>query len=302
LREALANSVNMVAIKLMRDIGIEAVIHFAQEIGVKSSLAPFLPLALGASAMRPIELANVYSVIASGGVLDEPRLIERVQGPTGGVIWQAMRKPKNVMDPAVAYLITDMMTSVVQSGTAKRVKKLGRPAAGKTGTTNGHTDAWFSGFVPGLVTTVWVGFDDNRSLGKGEQGAKTALPIWLEYMTAAVTGPTRAFMPPRRGISILKIDRETGLLAPEGLPEERVLIERFLTGTGPTEYATLPGEMDSDSFLLDQFGFGGDDLDSGSGASPPGAAAALTVAPAPRGAMPAAPAGRTVDPEDAPPQ
>ena len=302
LREALANSVNMVAIKLLRDVGIPRTVAFAEQIGVQSTLDPVLPLALGASVVRPIELANVYAVFASGGLLDEPRLIDRVLGPTGGVIWQPTAAPKQVLDPAVAYLITDMMTSVVQHGTAQRAKKLGRPAAGKTGTTNGHTDAWFSGFVPDLVTTVWVGFDDNRPLGKGETGSQTALPIWLDYMQAAVTGPPKAFIPPRDGISILRIDADSGKLAPQGLPEEQVVIERFLTGTGPTEYAALPGEQDADSFLLDQFGLGGEDGAPGAATAAAGGAGAATPSTArtQRPTATTATAGRTMDPEDLP--
>ena len=288
IREAIAHSVNMVAIKVLRDTGLSPTIDFARRLGIESPLDPYLPLALGASAVRPIELANAYAVLASGGLLAEPVFIERVTGPTGSPLFEAELQPERVIEPGLAAVITDLLTSVVKEGTAVRARSLGHPAAGKTGTTNDHTDAWFAGFARGLVTITWVGFDDNRSLGKGEQGSRTALPIWLSYMKEALRDrPVREFDAPEEGIVSRRIDRQTGLLAPDGLDTDRIVEERFLAGTGPTEYAALPGEVTEDSFLLDQLGEG-----------EPGG----TTPPLPPTPPPEVTRRRTLDPEDLPPR
>ncbi len=311
IRHALAHSVNMVAIKVLRDVGTEPVIELGRRLGITTRLDPYLPLALGASAVRPIELANVYAVLASGGRLADPVFIDRVEGPAGSVMFRAEGQPREVLDPAVAWLVTDLLRSVVREGTAVRARNLGHPVAGKTGTTNDHTDAWFAGYLPGLAAVTWVGFDDNRSLGKGEQGSRTALPIWLSFVREAVRDRSAGEFPRPEGIETKRIDRETGLLAPEGLPEDRVLEEHFLAGTGPTQVATLPGEVTEDSFLLDQFGLG-----DGSGEEPappapgvpppvPPTAAPLPApppSPPPPPPRPAPPVRRTLDPEDLPPR
>jgi penicillin-binding protein 1A len=150
-------------------------------------------------------------------------------------------------------LITKVMESVIEEGTAASARgKLGRPAAGKTGTTNldkKRPDAWFMGFTPNLVTGAWVGFDDMRDLGHGEQGARAALPMWVEIMQGALKGvPPQPFMQPP-GVVVQKIDPKTGLLAPPGA---QAIDEVFLEGTAPTQVAPAAGEANPDTFITDQ--------------------------------------------------
>jgi penicillin-binding protein 1A len=157
------------------------------------------------------------------------------------------------MPPAVAYLATSLMRSVVEEGTAVAVRELGRPAAGKTGTANEYRDAWFSGYTPDLVATAWVGFDDHSSLGSGETGGKAALPIWLGFMRSALDGkPSRDFEVPA-GVQTVKVDPSSGLLAGAHVPGRT---ENFLEGTAPTAEAPPPGEASPDRFLMEEPGRG----------------------------------------------
>jgi penicillin-binding protein 1A len=155
----------------------------------------------------------------------------------------------------VAYVVVSLMRSVIQEGTgAAAAARLRRPAAGKTGTSNGVRDAWFVGFTPDLLAAVWVGFDDQRKLGRGEAGAKTALPIWIDFMTKAVAGqPIRDFPQPP-GVVVQRIDRATGLLPPAGKEVGADSFDEvFLEGTAPTESAPAPGqEQSADELLLGQ--------------------------------------------------
>ena len=183
------------------------------ECGIESKMKPDLSLALGSYEVTPRELANAYATYASGGEYATSTLITKIVGPDGKSIKLPAGPPKRrVMEPAEAYLITNIMTSVITEGTARRAQALGRPAAGKTGTTNQAKDAWFSGFTTELVATVWVGYDDAHPLGWGEQGAVTALPAWVEFMRAAHKGrPVTQFARPA-GIVTAKIDPVSGLL------------------------------------------------------------------------------------------
>jgi penicillin-binding protein 1A len=140
-----------------------------------------------------------------------------------------------VISPETAYLVTNLMESVVRNGTGARAKELGRPVAGKTGTTNDMKDAWFAGFVPQLVAVSWIGYDQERSLGRGETGSRAALPGWLAFMQEAVKGMEPVDFPVPDGIEFRPIDPETGLLAPED--SAQAYIEAFARGTAPTRYA-----------------------------------------------------------------
>lgn len=254
LRVALAKSKNTAALQLVDTSrgGVEpaAVVALAHDLGVESDLVAMPSIALGASEVKPIELTNVYATFAAGGKRMVPQLIKKIGGedlpsPTAQAV-QALK-------PEAAYLITDVMRSVIEEGTAASARgKLGRPVAGKTGTTNlekKRPDAWFVGFTPNLVTGVWVGFDDMRDLGRGEQGARAALPIWVEIMQGALKGtpPTPFVQPP--GIVVQKIDPKTGLLAAPGAP---AIDEVFLEGTAPTQVAPAAGEANPDTFITDQ--------------------------------------------------
>src|SRR5207245_958726 len=141
-----------------------------------------LSLALGASGVTPLEMANAYATFPAMGKYADPVLVVSIAGQP-----QVVPPAQEAIRPEVAFLMTQVLTSVMQEGTARSAaSRLNRPAAGKTGTTNAHRDAWFIGFVPDLVAAVWVGFDDMRQLGRGEQGARVALPIWTSFMTQAL--------------------------------------------------------------------------------------------------------------------
>lgn len=252
LREALANSINQVAVRVIEDVTPAEVVSFAQSLGITTELEPTLALALGASDVLPIELVNAYATFPAGGRWAPWRLITRIEGPDGDVELPAPMEPRDVMTPAEAYLLTSMMTSVIDHGTARSARRLGRPLAGKTGTSNDARDAWFVGFSPDLIAGVWVGFDDRRPLGRRESGARSALPIWMELMEHALQGRSRAGFPVPSGIETARIDPATGLLAYEG--QENGMDEVFLEGTAPTETASPPDEVDPNRFLMEQFG------------------------------------------------
>jgi penicillin-binding protein 1A len=262
LRDALANSVNQVAIRVIEELTPEAVVPFAHELGISSELDPSLALALGASEVRPVELANVYATLASGGRWSPYRIITRVEDASGAeVALPAAEASRDPLTPAEAYVVTSMLTSVVTVGTARAALSLHRPIAGKTGTSNDARDAWFAGYTPDLAGVVWVGFDDHRALGRRETGARTALPIWIDVMEHATEGrPAVDFAEPS-GIVRVRIDPRTGLLAYEG--QEDAIEEIFVEGTQPTEIAREPGVLDPTSFLMEQF-----DEDADAGVTP----------------------------------
>ena len=252
LRTALAHSINTVAIKLLEQVGIPVVRDMASRVGITSPIADDvgLALALGATAVHPLELANAYATFAAGGWRGVPQLVTQIGDQSLDAV-----APVAAMKPDVAYVVVSMMRSVIQEGTAASVAgRLRRPAAGKTGTSNALRDAWFVGFTPDLLAAVWVGFDDQRKLGRGEAGAKTALPIWTDFMTRALVGqPIRDFAQPP-GVVVQRIDKATGLLPPPGKEiGADSFDEVFLEGTAPTETAPAAGqEQSADELLLGQ--------------------------------------------------
>jgi penicillin-binding protein 1A len=252
-RMALARSINLVAIRVIERVGPESVVGLAQSLGITSPLEPSLSLSLGASEVRPIELVNAYATFAAGGRYEPTRIVRRIEAPGGEPVeLPALDPPRDVFTPAEAYVVTSMLSSVVSNGTAGKAQALGRPVAGKTGTSNEARDAWFVGYSPRTVAGVWVGFDDRRPLGRRETGGHTALPIWVEVMRRAERGRPPAEFPRPSGIVTAQIDPSNGLLAYEGM--ENALEEVFLDGTVPTETSRPPDVADSESFLMEQFG------------------------------------------------
>ncbi|MBW2460940.1 MAG: PBP1A family penicillin-binding protein [Deltaproteobacteria bacterium] len=253
LRDAMARSINVVAIRVIEDVSPPAVVGFARELGITSDLDASLALALGVSEVTPLELTNAYATFAAGGRWSAPRLISRIEGPNGEEVALPRAEPaRDVMTAAEAYMITSMLTSVVQYGTARAARRLGRPAAGKTGTSNEARDAWFVGFTPTTVAGVWVGFDDNRPLGRRESGGRAALPVWVDVIEAREQGHPEVDFPMPSGIVTARIDPTTGLLAYEG--QEDAIDEVFLDGTAPTEVARPPDVIAPDAFLMEQMG------------------------------------------------
>ena len=182
---------------------------------------------------------------ATGGKTAKPRFIEAIQGkPT------APSEATQVLDPKVAYIVTDMMKSVVTAGTASRAQALGIPIAGKTGTSNSSKDTWFIGLTPDYAIGVWVGYDDPRSLGH-EVGGTTAVPVFVE-LVKSMKLQSKQFARPS-GIVEAQIDRKTGLLAPEGAPKSTVITELFLEGTAPVTYAAKADEITSDNMVTKEF-------------------------------------------------
>jgi penicillin-binding protein 1A len=253
LREAVAQSINLVAVRVISDLTPEQVIVLAKRLGITSDLDPSLALALGASGVRPIELVNAYATFDAGGQYAPYRIVRAIKDAHGANIALPAREPaREVLKPATAYVLTSLLQSVVETGTGKAARKLGRPAAGKTGTSNNSRDAWFVGYTPEVVAGVWIGFDDQRTLGKGETGAKAALPVWIDVMQAVLGDRPTVQFPVPAGIERARIDPKTGLRAYDGM--QGALDEVFVEGTAPTGTALPPDTLDSGSFVMEQLG------------------------------------------------
>jgi penicillin-binding protein 1A len=186
LLHALAESRNVPAVRLLARVGVDKVIKLCRKFGITSRLTPNLPLALGASDLTLLEHTAAFTVFPNDGVLIAPHTISRVTTYDGRVIDDYSSQVRDVLPAPVARLMVSMLRESVNSGTATKARSLKRPLAGKTGTTNDFVDAWFLGFSPSLTCGVWVGFDDRRTLGPKAEGAHVALPIWMDFMEAAL--------------------------------------------------------------------------------------------------------------------
>src|SRR3979409_2146411 len=197
LRRALAQSRNIPALKLANKVGIKTVIDYAARFGITAKLPPYLPVALGSAEITLIEQTSAYSVFPNDGVRVTPRYITRVTDYEGRVLEEDFPDVKDAISSRTARIMTSMLREVVLHGTATAAANLPFPVAGKTGTTNDFTDAWFVGFSPTVTCGVWVGFDEKRSLGAKETGAHAALPIWMNFMTVAMSEKEMAGKRPR---------------------------------------------------------------------------------------------------------
>ncbi|MDH3998797.1 MAG: PBP1A family penicillin-binding protein [Desulfuromonadales bacterium] len=251
MRKALAKSYNVITIKILEDIGVRYAANYVRKLGIESHLDEDLTLGLGTSGLTPMELARSYAVLANGGVRVMPTYINKIFDRDGKVLesndpadfpegpqvgQKLIAQPRSrVISPETAYLATNMMESVVQNGTGWRARKLKRPAAGKTGTTNDLKDAWFIGYIQQLLAVSWVGYDQERPLGKSETGSKVGAPPWVAFMLqAAVDMPVEHFPVPD-SIEFRPIDPNSGLLAPED--SATATIEAFAPNTAPVRYA-----------------------------------------------------------------
>ncbi|MFQ5665083.1 MAG: penicillin-binding protein 1A [Candidatus Binatia bacterium] len=243
LRQALTFSRNVVTVKVATELGLPYVIKYIHHLGIQSPLPPNLSLALGSSEVTLLELAAAYGVFANQGRRAEPRFITRITDSQGTVIEEYGVHTNQVISRATAYLMTSMLQSVIDHGTGRRVKAIGRPAAGKTGTTNDMNDAWFIGYTPQLLAGLWVGFDEKRSLGEHETGGRVAAPIWLRFMERALEGePILDFRVPT-GISFVLINPHTGQRALPG--DAEATLECFRRGTEPAVPAVQPVRADT---------------------------------------------------------
>ena len=250
LREALMHSRNLATVRLLGRVGIKDAIELAEELGISSPLNYDLSLSLGSSSVTLQELTSAYGVFANQGYLNRPYSIAHVTDADQQALEQILFEPKQVLSIEQSYLITNMLYDVVQRGTGRRAKAIRRPIAGKTGTTNDFTDAWFVGYTPNLSVGVWVGFDDRRTLGERESGANAALPIWIAFMKGALKQlPVIPFEIPD-DIQFVKVDPATGLLASDN--GDQGIVEIFAAGTEPT--TQVPERLDPmDFYNLDRF-------------------------------------------------
>ena len=234
LREGLLQSRNLVSIRLLRKVGIEKVRKYSENFGfAASSLPSDLSLALGTASMSPLKNATAYSVFANGGKSIEPYFIEKIVDRFGEVIFQKEDiVKKQVIDARVAFIIKDILREAARRGTAKKVSLLNRSDfSGKTGTTNEAESTWFTGFNDHLVTSVWVGFDQPKSLGNREFGSSTALPIWIDFMEANLQNLPEDLIIPPEGLVSIKVDKITGLRSDNS--SRNSLFEYFLEEYGP---------------------------------------------------------------------
>jgi penicillin-binding protein 1A len=234
LRMALNLSQNIPAIRLIETLGPSSVARFGHILGIETSLSPNLSLALGTSEVTLINLTAAYSVFPNKGELIKPYGVMEVVDPGGRPVFRVKPLKKIAMSQAGAAIMTDMLKGVIQEGTGKKARGITRPVAGKTGSTNGYKDALFIGFSPSIATGVWVGQDAFVTIGRGETGARAALPIWIEFMTKALDGkPFQYFDMPDDLIKV-RMDPVTGLLAPDDSP---LAVEAlFIKGTEPKRF------------------------------------------------------------------
>ncbi len=243
MRKALAQSLNVPTVRLLEKIGVDSAIAYAKKFGIKSPLSPYPALALGSSDVTLFELTSAYAVFDNHGIRVGPVSILKITDSTGQVLFANDALPEQVIKPETAYLITNLLRGVIEKGTAWKARELGRPAAGKTGTTNDFRDAWFIGYTPGLVAGVWVGYDDHQSIGARETGARTALPIWLEFMEKSLDKREKEDFTVPNGIIFKQIDPRTGLLSTEHCTQS--YREAFMPGTEPRRFCeerVTPGE------------------------------------------------------------
>jgi penicillin-binding protein 1A len=266
LRRGIERSRNVMTVRLAKDIGMPLIAEYARMFGIYDNLNPLLAMALGAGETTDLRMTAAYATIANGGRRITPTLIDRIQDRYGQTVYrhdericdgcvaeQWGRQPEpliidnreQVLDPMTAYQITSMMEGVVQRGTGTAAKRLGRPVAGKTGTSNDYKDAWFIGFTPELAVGVYVGFDRPRNMGRQATGGELAVPIFTAFMEKALAGkpPTPFNMP--AGMTQVWIDPATGVKAMGG---EAAIYEAFKPGTGPNLITSVIG-VDSNAFI-----------------------------------------------------
>ena len=233
LRRALEASINVPAVKLLDMVGVDRVIDFTRRCGVEARLPPYPSLALGSAEIRPIQLAAAYAAIANQGTWVKPYLVERVRTAGGRTLEEHFPETRTATTPQVAYVLGHMLEGVVDRGTAQRLRDLPVAIAGKTGTTDDYSDAWFIGFTPRHTLLVWVGYDVKRSLGRGMDGSSTAAPIWKELALAGLEDgwieEGAEFQPPS-GVIFAGIEFRSGLLSEGGFRES------FVAGTEPAQH------------------------------------------------------------------
>ena len=265
LRFGIEQSRNVMTVRLAQDVGMPLIVEYAKRFGVYDDLPPYLSYALGAGETTLVRMLAGYSMFDNGGRKVKPTLIDRIQDRYGRTIfkhddrecqgcdapkWAEQPEPalidkrEIVIDPMTAYQMTSMMEGVVQRGTGTKLREVGRPVAGKTGTTNDEKDVWFIGFTPDMVVGVYLGYDRPRTLGRGVTGGHYAAPIVADFMKVALADkPAQPFRVPP-GLKLIRINAKTGLRAQAG--DERVILEAFKPGTQPSDSYSMIGLVDED--------------------------------------------------------
>ena len=267
MRNALTRSLNTVTVRLAQDVGMPLIGEYAKRFGVYDELPNYLSYALGAGETTVMRMVTAYSMFANGGRRVKSTLIDRIQDRYGHTIfkhdqrecrgceapegWKNQPEPQlvdrreQVMDPMTAYQITSMMESVVQSGTATVMREVGKPIAGKTGTTNDEKDAWFVGFSPDVVVGIYVGYDKPRNLGARATGGALAAPIAKDFMKLALADKQAVPFKVPAGIKLIRVDAKTGMRAGPG-DGGRTILEAFKPGTAPPDNYSVIGVADAD--------------------------------------------------------
>ena len=253
MRIGIEKSRNLMTVRLAQTIGMERVVEYARRLGVVDDMPAVLSMALGAGETTLLRLTTAYAMLVNGGLRVTPSLIDRVQDNQGRTVfrhdlraclgcrpeaWDNQNVPEipdnreRVADAGQAYQVVSMLQGVVQRGTGRRVRAVGKPLAGKTGTTNESQDTWFIGFSPDLAVGVFVGFDEPKPLGKNETGSSVAAPVFRDFMAEALKDrPATPFrIPPN--IRLVRINLDSGQVARSG--DKRVILEAFQPGSAPS--------------------------------------------------------------------
>jgi len=254
LREALAKSLNVIAVELGMRLGMDSISNLARRMGITSKIAPYPSSAIGASVVQPLDLVAAYTTFANLGTPMEPRFIYRIEDRNRKVVLsREIQALAPALDPRVTYVVRDMMRDVVERGTASSIRRYlptSIPVAGKTGTTNDNSDAWFIGLTPDLVAGVWLGFDKPVSIAKGAAGGSLAAPVWgkmvAKYYASqpqlVASHATEQWLPPL-GVIMGDVDRATGELATDQTPADRRYTEYFVEGTEPPSLRADPWKL-----------------------------------------------------------
>ena len=253
MRLGIEKSRNLMTVRLAQNIGIEIVADYAERFRVVDKLPRMLSMALGAAETTLLDITTAYAMFVNGGKRIQPTLIDRVQDRGGRTIFRHEQRPCNdcrevewqgqdvpeipdireqVADSRSAYQIVSMLQGVIQRGTGRRIRALGRPLGGKTGTTNDSLDAWFIGFSPDLAVGVYIGFDKPRTLGRGETGSSVAVPVFRDFMKAALAGSPKIPFRIPRGIRLVRVNAKTGV--PAAIGDRRVILEAFKSDSETT--------------------------------------------------------------------
>lgn len=243
LRQALTQSINTVAVQLGLQVGLPTLAASSSRFGFSTPIPPYPSSSIGAAVVRPIELASAYTALANGGMRVEPFIVRRVVDARGAVLFDARARGFRVLSPELAFQVTDLLRDAAERGTGREARErlpASIPMAGKTGTTDEGTDAWYVGYTPELVTAVWVGFDDPRSIGPSAYGGTLAAPIWGEMMRDLhLRRPSPRGWPVPDGLTVVAMDPLTGLPAPSSCEPASTRFEYFLPGTEPLDVCVL---------------------------------------------------------------